>query len=84
VTTIEANVRAIPGVQSAITTSLALGGVSVMRVAYEGDPAALRAALEARGWTVSEAGGALRIRRAGAPAAAPSPAATPTPVPKGG
>jgi hypothetical protein len=86
VTTVEANVRAIPGVQSAITTSLALGGVSVMRVAYDGDSGALRAALEARGWSVSEGGGTLRIRRA-APTVAPAtpaPAAAPTPAPKGG
>lgn len=71
----EASVRGVPGVQSATTTSLALGGVSVMRVTYAGDVAALRAALEARGWQVTEGGGVLRIRRAPPP---PAPLATPT------
>jgi hypothetical protein len=70
----EAAVRGIPGVRSALTASLALGGVSVMRVGYDGDIAGLKAALEARGWSVQEAAGTLRIRRA-----APPPAATPTP-----
>jgi len=69
----EGALRAIPGVGSAVTTSLALGGVSVMRVAYEGDVAGLRAALEARGWSVQDAGGTLRIRRAAAPPATLTP-----------
>jgi hypothetical protein len=76
----ESALRAIPGVRSAITTSLALGGVSVMRVNFDGDPAVLRAVLEARGWTVQGTGTTLRIRRAGAPsqggAAAPADNAT--------
>jgi hypothetical protein len=45
----EASIRGIPGVKSVVTTSLALGGTSVMRVTYQGDPAALNAALSARG-----------------------------------
>ncbi|HET9512147.1 MAG TPA: heavy-metal-associated domain-containing protein [Sphingomonas sp.] len=72
----EAALRGIPGVSSATTASLALGGVSVMRVVYAGDAAGLRAALEARGWTVQEGGGTLRIRRAAAPNA---PLAVPSP-----
>ena len=77
----EAVLRGIPGVRSAVTTSLALGGVSVMRVGYDGDVAGLRAALEARGWSVQEASGTLRIRRAAPPPAAPaSPAAPPPPA----
>jgi hypothetical protein len=73
----EASLRSIPGVRSALTTSLALGGVSVMRVNFDGDPAALRAVLESRGWTVQGSGTTLRIRRGGAPSqggAAPPPA----------
>lgn len=60
----EAALRTIPGVRSAATTSLALGGVSLMRVAYDGDPAALKAALEARGYQVFGSGQTIRIRRA--------------------
>jgi hypothetical protein len=60
---IEASVKSVPGVRSATTTSLALGGTSVMSVAFSGDVAALKGALEARGFKVEEGGGALRIRR---------------------
>ena len=59
----ESALRAITGVRSANTTSLALGGVSLMRVAFDGDPAALRSALEARGYQVIGSGTTLRIRR---------------------
>jgi hypothetical protein len=77
----EAAVRGVPGMRAANTTSLALGGISVMRVSYDGSQASLRAALEARGWSVQEGPGVLRIRRGGGatPAAAPSPQATATP-----
>jgi hypothetical protein len=61
----EIAVSRVPGVASALTTSLALGGTSVMRVTYAGDPAALAAALEARGWQVSGSGSSLRISRGG-------------------
>jgi hypothetical protein len=59
----EAALRATPGVKSAVTTSLALGGISVMRVGFDADPAVLRAELEARGWIVVGSGTILRIRR---------------------
>lgn len=73
----EAAVRAVPGVTSAATTSMALGGISVMRVTYDGSQASLRAALQARGWQVEEGPGVLRIRRGGAPAAPAGPAPAP-------
>lgn len=60
---IEASIRGIPAVRSATTTSLALGGTSVMIVSLTGDATTLRVALEARGFSVSEGGGVLRIRR---------------------
>ena len=60
----EALLRDVAGVKAATTTSLALGGVSVMRVVFDGDPAALRAALESRGYQVLGSGQTLRIRRA--------------------
>lgn len=65
----EQALRSVPGVRSAATTSMALGGISVMRVAYDGDLAGLRLSLAARGWRVDESGGTLRIRRQPAAAA---------------
>jgi hypothetical protein len=75
----ETAVRGIPGVKSTDTSSLALGGISVMRVSFAGDIETLRLALQARGFRVDEGGGTLRIRRApvkAEPAASPAP---PTP-----
>lgn len=63
----ELSVSRIRGVTSAITTSLALGGTSVMRVTFVGDTAALQAALQAQGWNVQGSGNALRITRPGGP-----------------
>lgn len=60
---VESSVGGIPGVKSATTTSLALGGMSVMRVSFEGDVEMLRIALAARGFRVEGGGSALRIRR---------------------
>ncbi|MBX9896873.1 MAG: heavy-metal-associated domain-containing protein [Qipengyuania sp.] len=56
-------VRATPGVRGAATTSLALGGTSLMRVTFAGGAAELAEALRARGFTVREAGGGLSISR---------------------
>lgn len=63
VTATERAVQGVAGVSSASTSSLALGGTSVMRVNFRGDAAALKAALAARGFTVQESGGQLRISR---------------------
>lgn len=63
VTSAESAVRAVPGVRSAATTSLALGGVSVMRVAFDGDADMLRLGLSARGYRVTVSGDTIRIRR---------------------
>ncbi len=59
----EAGVRGVAGVKSLNTTSLALGGTSVMTVVFAGDLATLKAGLEARGYRVEEGGGVLRIRK---------------------
>ena len=60
----ELSVSRVDGVTSAITTSLALGGTSIMRVTYSGDAAALQGALQAQGWQVQAIGGnTLRISR---------------------
>ena len=85
----EAALRGIPGVRSAITSSLALGGISVMRVTYDGAIPGLRAQLEARGWSVQEGAGVLRIRRPGSGGGSsgqqpiPAPTGTATPAPNG-
>jgi hypothetical protein len=57
------SVRGTPGVRAAATSSTAIGGVSVMRVSFAGDAAALAAALRARGWNVSQSGNTLNISR---------------------
>ena len=60
----EVSVSRVGGVTSAITTSLALGGTSVIRVTYTGDAAALQAALRGQGWNVTAVSGStLRISR---------------------
>lgn len=64
VSSIEAAVRGVPGVSGAATTSMAIGGVSVMRLNYNGDPDLLRSSLQSRGFQVGRSGNTLRIRRA--------------------
>lgn len=59
----EASVRSIPGVRLANTSSLALGGTSVMQVSFDGTVDMLRAGLQARGFTVAASGNTLRITR---------------------
>jgi hypothetical protein len=60
----ELAISRVGGVTSAITTSLALGGTSVMRVTYSGDAAAFQAALRSQGWQVQAINGnTLRISR---------------------
>lgn len=56
-------VRSIPGVQGASTSSIAVGGTSVMRVTTAGDLESLAAALRARGWQVTVGNNALSIKR---------------------
>jgi len=63
VSSIESAVRGIPGVSGASTMSMAIGGLSVMRLSYNGDPEVLRASLQSRGFQVAGSGTTLRIRR---------------------
>lgn len=58
-----AAVRAAPGVRAAATSSLAIGGTSVMRVSYGGTIDQLAAALRGRGFTVTQGNNALAISR---------------------
>ena len=60
----ELGVSRVGGVASAITTSLALGGTSLMQVRFSGDANAFAAALRAQGWNVSVVNGnTVRISR---------------------
>lgn len=56
-------VRGAAGVKGAATSSIAIGGTSVMRVSYAGELSELAAALRARGWQVSVGSNSLSIRR---------------------
>ncbi|OYZ19556.1 MAG: hypothetical protein B7Y31_15030, partial [Novosphingobium sp. 16-62-11] len=58
-----AAVRSVAGVKGASSTSIAIGGTSVMRVTYAGEMDALAAALRAQGWRVTVGAGALSIRK---------------------
>lgn len=58
-----AAVRGVPGVQQVATSSIAMGGTSIMRVTYSGELDALAAALRSAGWKVTQGSGALLIRR---------------------
>jgi hypothetical protein len=58
-----AAVRGTAGVRSASTSSIAIGGTSVLRVGFAGDLAGLAAALRARGWQVTQGANALAITR---------------------
>jgi hypothetical protein len=56
-------VRSAPGVQGASTSSIAIGGTSVVRASFAGDAAALASALRGRGWQVSVSGNVLTVHR---------------------
>ena len=73
----EAAVRGVPGVRSAITSSLAIGGVSLMEIRFDGNLEALASALSARGFQVQRGGGTLRITRGGPPTPSEEPPAAP-------
>lgn len=65
----EALIATIPGVRSASTNSLALGGTSLMQVVFDGSPDMFKTALQARGFTVTGSGTVLAIARRPAGAA---------------
>ena len=56
-------VRAVSGVKDVGSTSIAIGGTSVMRVTYAGSLETLAAGLRAQGWKVTQGAGALSIRK---------------------
>jgi hypothetical protein len=77
----QAALKAVPGVQSASVQSLAIGGTSLLSLSYNGDIAALKVGLQARGWRLEGEGATLVMKRAGAAPAPAAPAAPPTPQP---
>jgi len=58
-----ASLRGAAGVRQVATSSLAVGGTSVLRVSFAGDLSALAAALRAGGWQVTEGSNTLAISR---------------------
>ncbi|HET9354651.1 MAG TPA: heavy-metal-associated domain-containing protein [Sphingomicrobium sp.] len=66
-------IRGVPGVTSVSPRSTAIGGWSLLLVGFRGDIGALGAALQARGWAVSNVGGTLRLTPAVPPPATPQP-----------
>jgi hypothetical protein len=58
-----ASVRSAPGVRGVATSSIAIGGTSVLRVSFGGDIGALATALRGRGWQVNQGANALSITR---------------------
>ncbi|MEP5938509.1 MAG: heavy-metal-associated domain-containing protein [Erythrobacter sp.] len=58
-----ASVRGAAGVRGAVTSSLAIGGTSVMQVSYGGSLDQLAGALRASGFTVQQGSNALAISR---------------------
>ena len=76
ISAVEGALRRVVGVRAAEVSSLALGGVSVFRVAFTGDLAAFRSSLVSAGWAMEEGNGNIRLRRA-APVATPAPASPP-------
>ena len=57
----ESLVRGTPGVRGVTTSSLAIGGVSLMEVNYIGDLNTLASTLSARGFQIQWGAGTLRI-----------------------
>jgi len=60
---VQASLRAIPGVKTVATDSVALGGISILRVGYDGDAQVFRTALASAGYNVQDTGGGLRLTR---------------------
>lgn len=58
-----AALRSVPNTYGTSTSSVAVGGTSVMRVSFAGSLGDLAAALRARGWTVNQGANALAISR---------------------
>jgi hypothetical protein len=68
------SLRSIGGVEAVSPRSAAVGGWSILLVTYRGDPQGLATAMSARGWSVIDVGGTLRVDpRSAAPTQPPPP-----------
>ncbi|HEX8412329.1 MAG TPA: hypothetical protein VF637_00380, partial [Sphingomicrobium sp.] len=68
-----AHIRTLSNVDQAQVVGVNIGGISYVHVTFRGDLSALASALGARGWTVENLGGAIRISgNAGPPKVAPA------------
>jgi hypothetical protein len=74
-------IRSIAGVDAVSPRSTAIGGWSILLVTYRGEPQGLATAMSARGWSVIDVGGTLRVTPRTAPPPAPVPAPAPAPAP---
>ena len=54
-------IRSIAGVDAVSPRSTAIGGWSILLVTYRGQPQGLATAMSARGWSVIDVGGTLRV-----------------------
>ena len=71
-------IRSIAGVDALSPRGTAVGGWSILLVTYRGEPQGLATAMSARGWSVVDVGGTLRVNPGPPLAAAPkAPAKTP-------
>ncbi|MCY7271634.1 MAG: heavy-metal-associated domain-containing protein [Sphingomonas bacterium] len=71
-------IRGIAGVDAVSPRSTAIGGWSLLLVTYRGEPQAFATALSARGWSVIDVGGTLRVNPGVAPLAPPPQPTPPT------
>ncbi|MEO7815253.1 MAG: heavy-metal-associated domain-containing protein, partial [Sphingomicrobium sp.] len=77
-------IRGISGVDAVSPRSTAVGGWSILLVTYRGEPQALATAMSARGWSVVDVGGTLRVNPGAPPPVAPAkPPADNTQAPAG-
>ena len=72
-------IRSIAGVDAVSPRSTAIGGWSILLVTYRGEPQTLATAMSARGWSVIDVGGTLRVTPRAAPPAPPAAPAQPKP-----
>ena len=69
-----AHIRTLSNVDQTQIIGVNIGGISYVHVSFRGDLTALASALSARGWTVENVGGAIRISGNAGPPPRPAPA----------